>query len=738
MCARKKSADKKKVLFSDEFYSDMSVPDMLYAVAITSPFAYGKISSIEFAPKTKVPDDYYLFTCKDIPFERRVKILGTDVPVFCTGDISYKGEPVAILAGPDKEILEELKNCVRIQIDRDELKKDESVFANNYNFLSVSIDDGFPIEQSVISLRKTIEDFAKPREIIAKRKIVAGNASEIFDNPEKAAFIVEGKWNNRMHYKSNKETEGCLCYVKGGNLHIFTPCQWISQLAKTVSEVTGFPKEKIFITRTWVSHKTTNALWFNSIFVSHAAVIAIKTGKPVKYSLSRSSQEELLELPPEISIFHKTALDSSGIITAMEVSIEFDAGAYNPFAQEILDRLAIAATGIYNCKNVRVSAKAFKSHNPPSSLHLSMIDSHSFYAVENQIQKIAAETGFSPVELRQMNKAGGLQKSTKPFTHSFGRSSDAVNAVAIRSDFKRKYAVARLSGHSRYEESENSPYSPPSRGIGMACGFDGSGYLGTFFEESNISMQVSVSEEKKIIVHAYPPSASIREIWMKIITDNIEIDRRGIIFTNETIEDTGKKNQDSLVIPETLIGTVSVRTILLKKCIESIKRKKIDGTPFSVKKMLPASRKKIWNQEEFSGSPYYNTAFGTCTVELELDTCTYRENLRKICVIIDGGKILAPKAAENAVNRSIRRCLSILVDDDSLKCPAISVQFMQSDEEPKQIGHLVYSILPAAYTSALSQALSVTVDSLPLQTDSIFKIWENLNDVRKTRKESEE
>ncbi|MBB5225542.1 hypothetical protein DYE50_03225 [Treponema ruminis] len=724
MCAKRKSAAKKKVLFSEEFYSDMSAPDMLYAVTITSPFSYGRIASIDFNPGTKIPENYHLFTYRDIPGEKKVKILDSEVPVFSTGEISYKGEPIAILVGPDKEILEELKNDVRVQLDKNELQKDESRFARAYNYLTVSLKDGSAIEQSLIALRNTLEDFSKPRQVIAKRRLIVGDVDKSFADEEKTAFLVEGKWNNHIHYKSNKETEGCLCYVKGGNLHIFTPCQWISQLTKTVSDVTGFPKEKIFITRTLISHKTTNALWFSGIIVSQAAVAAIKTGAPVKYSLSRESQEELMELPPEISISHKTALDSKGLISAMDISIEYDSGSYNPCAQDILDRLTLAAAGIYNCKNVRVNARAFKSHNPPSSIHLAMLDSYSFFAVENQIQKIAEVTGFSPVELRQMNKAGGLQKSTKPFTFSFGRSSDAINAVAIRSDFKRKYAVARLSESGKYEQYDSSIYSPPSRGIGLACAFDGSGYLGPFFEKSNLSMQISVSEEKKLIVHAYPPSNSIREIWTKLITDNIEIDKRNIVFTNETIEETGKTKTSALVIPETLIGTVSIKTILLKKCLDSIKRKKIDGTSFSVKKSLPPSRLKLWNQEEFSGLPYYNTAFGTCTVELEFDSCTYRENIKRICVIIDGGKILSPKAAENAVHRSIQRCLAMLVDEAPLSCPAISVQFMQSEEEPKQIGHLVYSILPAAYTSALSQALAQPVSHLPLQTDSLFKICE--------------
>ena len=71
----------------------------------------------------------------------------------------------------------------------------------------------------------------------------------------------------------------------------------------------------------------------------------------------------------------------------------------------------------------------------------------------------------------------------------------------------------------------------------------------------------------------------------------------------------------------------------------------------------------------------------------------------------------------------------MLVDGDPVfsPAPAVSVQFTQSDDEPKQIGHLVFSILPAAYTSALSQALASTVNSLPLKTDSLFKILSETN-----------
>ena len=339
MCAKRKTADKKKILFSEDFYSDMSADGLLHAILVRSPFSYGTISSIDFSPKTKIPAGYALFTHKDIPGKNFIKILGTNIPILCPGEIAYKGEPVAILVGADKEILTELKAAIRIQLNKSKLKESESKFSRAYRSLSVSLKDGSPLEQSIISLRDTLENFSKPKEIIAKRKISVGNTEEIFENEEKASVIVEGNWKNLIPYNSDKETEGVLAQTKAGNLHISTPSQWISQTLNTIAQMTGFPKEKIFLTRTKIFNKTTNALWQNGILASLAALAALKTGKAVRLSLSRDEQEEFIEPPGNISISHKTALDKNGIITAMEVSIDYDSGAYNPFAPYILDRL---------------------------------------------------------------------------------------------------------------------------------------------------------------------------------------------------------------------------------------------------------------------------------------------------------------------------------------------------------------------------------------------------------------
>ena len=133
-------------------------------------------------------------------------------------------------------------------------------------------------------------------------------------------------------------------------------------------------------------------------------------------------------------------------------------------------------------------------------------------------------------------------------------------------------------------------------------------------------------------------------------------------------------------------------------------------------------KKKLWNKEFFFGVPFHTTAFAACVVEVELDPSTYRENIRGIWVVIDAGKILSVKAAEYSVKASIQQTLRELVEDDTVRCTNIRVQFIQSNSEPKQIGDVVYAILPAAFTSALSQALAITMTRLPIQNDTLYKL----------------
>ena len=163
-------------------------------------------------------------------------------------------------------------------------------------------------------------------------------------------------------------------------------------------------------------------------------------------------------------------------------------------------------------------------------------------------------------------------------------------------------------------------------------------------------------------------------------------------------------------------------SVLLKKCCEAIlKRKEGTALPYTVRKKLSQVQKKLWNEEDFSGTPFHRTSFAAACVELELVTCTYRENIKNINIIVNGGRLLNILSAEASIRLAVQKVLGAIVEGEQISAEKLKISFIQSEDEPSQIGELVYHVLPAAYSEALSQALGCTINSLPLATDTLYK-----------------
>lgn len=722
---------KKTVLFSDDFYSDRLEEGMLYAVIVRSPFSIGKITRIALDENVSLPENYYLFTADDIPSHKTVVTFGTRTEILCSGEIKYRGEPVALLAGPDKKVLLNLRKNIKISLSSKSLFQAEKAFSQSVTFLTVSPYTGKekePFTEEKDRVKNSSFSFKKST-LLARREVSFGDTEKEFSNGENT--VTEGEWNNSVIQHEIGEPSGCFCFQRGQNLHVFTPGRFITHLKDCVSRATGFENENIILTCTRQNDRNSNKIWRNGIFAAMAAIAAVKTGKPVLLCLSREEELKFIEFPIKVNAKYKTALSKKGILKAMDIQIQADTGFQNPLSGEILDRFVIAASGIYNIENLRIRAEIFSSNNPTSSIRLNRIDSQIFFALECQIQKVCEKAGFSPLEIKLKNlknlKQTRLRARTvsNPFLMDLGRAEDSMKAVCALSDFNRKYTSYRLDEEGRIETNEMSPYSPPLRGIGLAAAFDGNGYLGTTFRNTAFNLQVTLTEEKKLFVHTSPPSQNIKEIWQNLILnavgDIFDLDKRSIYFNFDKAEMENERGL-AAIQNDLMIGNISIKTHLLKSCLTAIKNKKDSALPITVKKSISPAKRKQWNEDTFSGLPFFSTSFGSCVVEVEYDSCTYTQNVTGVYAVIDCGRVENPEAAETTAKQSIKKCLCALMKDGNTNCPNIVVKFAKSDDEPKNLDSLIYSVLPAAFCSAVSQAVAREVNFLPLKTDSLFTV----------------
>lgn len=660
------------------YYSDLSAPGMIYAKIVRSMTGKGKIKAITCG---SLPEGYFFYTARDFGEQNYVETLDVQTEIFADKEIFYKGQAYGILAGPDFRELEELEKNITIEFFKEPAAKNK--------------EKDYPYAQRFIRNGKA----QKPEEF-----------SKLFS---KKNFDVKGVWTSVLNAPSCNETNGAFCIFDKDILTISTPTQWPKHLQENVKRVFGLKTSEVVIRKTISSGPHTNTIWINTVNAIQASLVAIKTRKPVLLVLSRQEHYAFLTKKSPISIKIRSSIrKKDAIIEATQILIELDSGYHNPFAAEILDRLVIAANNIYSVRNLEIIAKAYESNNAPVSFNIECIDSQAFFAIENQMQKICHVTGFLPDEIRMKNFE---RKFSMPFSFSNEKVREGFAAIVRQTDLNRKFISYRLESLDRKVDFENIE-NFPLRGIGLACGFNGIGYYGSNIYASNQKMEATLESDGTLVIHAPAPSSWTLEVWKNTAAQILELDPKQIKL------DSNFDIHDELSVPENVYSNISVMTYLLKKCCLDIQSKRFKKPlPISSVKGFTAPQKRVWNKEKFSGVPFFTSSFGTLIMDLELNPYTYKIYIKKINAIISAGKIGIPKVAENSVKLSIEHALSEIVEDEALKCDKISVLFVQSENDPKQIDGLISRILPAAFSSALSQAIGHEINTIPVKPQNFFK-----------------
>lgn len=689
MPAKKNTADKKiskpvkkdiPQLYSPllkTYFSDLTSANMIYTKIVRSPITKGRIKSLTLED---IPEGYFLFTAADFGEENYVETLDIQTEILASSEIYYKGQPIALLAGPVFTDLLDLEKNIKMEFEKDPASKIK--------------EKEYPYAQRFIRNGKA----QKPEEF-----------TKLFS---KKNYDIKGTWTSVLNAPSCNEANGAFCTFDKNILTISTPTQWPKHLQENIKRIFNLKTEEVFIRKTISSGPHTNTIWQNTVIAVMASLVAIKTGKTAQLVLSREEHFEYLIKKSPISIKIRSAVKKDGIIEAVQVLIELDSGYHNPFAAEILDRLVIAANNIYSVRNIEIIAKAYESYTPPVSFNIECIDSQAFFAIENQMQKICNVTGFLPDELRMKNFE---RKFSLPFTFTNEKVREAFSAIEKMYDVNRKFISYRMESKNRKIDIKNL-HNFPLRGIGVACGFNGIGYFGSNIFACNQKMEATLESDGTLEIHALQPSASTLEVWKNTAAQILEIDPKQIKLNS--IFDI---NED-LSVPENVYANVSVMTYLLKKCCQDIQSKRFrKPLPITSTKGFTSAQKKVWNKEKFSGSPFFLSSFGAVVLELEINPYTYKIYIKNVKAVLNAGKIGIPKIAENSVKLSIQHALTELVVDENLHCDQISVSFVQSDNDPTQIDGLISRILPAAFTSALSQATGHEINTIPVKPQHFFK-----------------
>ena len=720
------------------FTSDISFPGMLYAVTLRSPVAGGVLSAIECP---ELPGSCSLITAEHIPGKN--ELADFPVPVLADKALSYIGEPVAILVGPEELKLEALASRIKIIAE-----------------------EKAPVEEPSAEEVPPAED---DREIIVRREIVKGEPDSAF---ETCRNVVAGTYTAGIQAHWYPEPHGAVATFSAPSpsLTIHTATQWPYHVKRSVEQILGWESGSVNVSPTMAAGHLDGKIWYPSLVACHAALAACITGNPVKLMLT--GEEDFLYAPKrnraEIEI--RSAIGEKGEILGSALTLTLDFGVQGIFKDEIIDQTCLGSLGLYNHPAFRIDAAGIRTNIPVQGPMAGFGLSHGFFAAERHASRIADAAGQDPAEwrksnfLREQNLAIGTTLKSAVSKSSALKNPiplpELIDAVAASSDYYRKWAsyellkssrrgkpldfigsIRRISiGRSDFDARFSSV--EPLRGIGIATACQGSGFL--YNDESgcnNCTVEMRLEKDGSLEIktsftgtgHPASPSGIWRNLAQEILGVEGELIR--LINTTQEAPDSGIA---------ALSRNISVVTKLVEKCCTAVRNQRFRRPlPITVKRSAKSAKEPGWGSmaKSIESEAFNRPAWGAAVAEVEIDPVSFSPIIRGIWLVVDGGKILSRRRACNALRTGIIQALGWTCREQvfyqegkippelyraydiiaPLKVPQIQVDFIRNDSsDPRGIGDIPFSCVPAAYLQAVSQAMDHHFEKIPLQA---LDIW---------------
>ena len=551
------------------------VDDYANTGVLTGRFLRSKTARARIVSVTvpELPPGYFYVDKDDVPGVNKVHIVMDDTPVFAQDTVEYIGEPIAMVVGPDVRQVEAILAGIRVEYEELEpvldLRRADTVF--------------FDYEYGRGDLEKAFAE-----------------ADQVFTE----------EFSTGYQDQTYLETQGMMAEPEpDGRMFVHGSLQCVYYVHTALMQALGCGPEDVHVLQDVTGGGFGGKEDFPSILGCQVAVAAKKAGAPVRCVFSR---REDLEFTPKRhpSLCTYRAAVKDGRVTAMDIEVLFNAGAYTTLSAVVLQRGVICASGVYNIEHLHVHGKALKTNTVPSGAYRGFGAPQTFFAVEMFMDHIAKDLGEDSLEFKERHLVKqGDKTSTSGIYHFPVPLPDMIEEVNAACDFRRKHKEYALPQTGRFR-----------RGIGMSLYFHGAGFTGSG-ERDIIKAVCRLAKHADGTVEILAANGEIgqglRTTFPKIVAKELGLPLEKVCF----------EHPDTARVPDSG-PTVASRSLmivgeLLRRCAVRLRETWVDGEEQMVEGDFKESDFMIpFYLDKFQGDAYPTYAWGVNAIEVEVDTYT--------------------------------------------------------------------------------------------------------------------
>ena len=439
-----------KVIGAAKYGADIQLSGMLHGKVLRSPYAHARIKSIDTSEAEALAGVTAVVTCKDFPIiaDEMIDLAETQgnarlmaEHVMAADKALYKGHAVAAVSATSPHIAEQA--LALIEIDYEVLKPVLS--------LQEAMKDGAPLLHGNLTTYFKLERFGRGDDTGAKSNIASHIQHKLGDVEKgfkEADVIVEREFTTQTVHQGYIEPHASTATWAGdGRLTVWTCTQGSFAIRSSCAAILDIPESAIRVIPTEIGGG------FGAKITTYlepvAAVLSKKSGRPVQVVMSRKDVFEGTGPTSASTMRTKIGATKGGKITAAQVWMDFEAGAYpgSPVGGGTL-----CATGPYNIANLLVDGYDVVVNKQKVQAYRAPGQPQGAFAVEPVIDELAEKLGMDPLEFRLKNavKEGDRMPNGVPHPH---------------------FGVMEMEEAMKAHDHYQTPLTGPNQGRGVAVGY---------------------------------------------------------------------------------------------------------------------------------------------------------------------------------------------------------------------------------------------------------------------------
>jgi CO/xanthine dehydrogenase Mo-binding subunit/aerobic-type carbon monoxide dehydrogenase small subunit (CoxS/CutS family) len=393
-CGRSVPAPAARAVISGgaRYTMDVAPAGLLHLKLLRSPHAHARIKSIRKDDALAVPGVRAVLTFEDAP----EKLYSTARHEDESGDpddtamldrvVRFVGQRVAAVVADSEAAAE--AGCRKLSVD--------------YELLPAVFDP----EEAMRPGAPIIHDKGPESRISNPARNIAGEVHGDVGNVEEgfaqADVVYEGTYVTQRVQHAHLETHCAIGWLdKEERLNIRTSSQTPFLTRRALCGLFGLDpaKVRVFCERMGGGFGAKQEMLVEDI----VALAVLKTGQPVKLEFTREEQFIGSTTRHPMRVRMKAGAKRDGRLTAMEMHVISNTGAYGNHGPGVLFHACGESFGVYRCDNKKIDAFAVYTNTVPAGAFRGYGLPQTNFAVESAMDELARRIGMDPIEFRARN-----------------------------------------------------------------------------------------------------------------------------------------------------------------------------------------------------------------------------------------------------------------------------------------------------------------------------------------------